>query len=446
MEDKNVNLKRDLGLFATIAIIVGQMIGSGIYMAPQGLAELANPKVAILAMFITGVGTLFLAFSFAKLDSKEARTGSAIVYTQEAFGDLPAFWVGWSYWCGCWIANGAIILAGLNYASYFFPSLAGNTLPKFLACVVIIWIYTLINIKGVKEAGYINLILTIIKILPLLVFIVIAIIHFNSENLSTVSSPEVEGMSVLPVAIAYTLWCFIGFEGASVNAGEVKDTKKIGMATIISTGIVVMLYMLLTVLAAGNMSQEALASSSSPFADIIHQATGGYWAGGFISLGGSLSAIGCVGAWILSAGRITYSLGERKLMPDYFARISPKYKTPVNSLVINGILMTAVMFLGYITQGGSMYNFLVMLAVMAFLVFYTFGAASELMLSGKHIKPFNLFNFVKCSIISLIALAYSIYTIFGAGAENVLYGFLLMLIGLPVFIYVKLKQTSNSLD
>lgn len=434
--------KRDLGVFSTIAIIVGQMIGSGIYMAPQGLAEISGPKAALLSVAITGIGTLFLALTFAKLDNKQASTGSAIVHTQAAFGDLPAFWVGWSYWCGCWIANGAIVLAGLNYASYFFPSLAGNSWPKFIACVAIIWAYTLVNIKGVKIAGRINLILTIVKLLPLLLFAIVAAVHFEPANFSTVSSQASPGINALPMGIAYMLWCFIGFEGASVNANEVKNPRLIGRLTIISTAIVVLIYTALIALAAGNMTQNDLASSSSPLADIMFSVTGDYRVGALISLGASISAIGCVGAWILSAGRITYSLGQRKLMPDMFAKLSEKYATPANGLLINAVLMTGVMLLGFLTNEGDLYNFLVLLAVIAFLVFYLFGAASEIMLSGRDIKaPFNILNFIKHSAVGLIALIYAIYTVVGAGAQYVFYGFLLMLIGIPVFIYVKLKQS-----
>ena len=440
----NHKLKRELGIFATAAIIIGQMVGSGIYMAPQGLAELANPKAAVLAMLITGIGTMFLAVTFAKMDHENPETGSAIIYTKKAFGDLPAFWVGWSYWFGCWVANGAIILAGLSYASYFFHCLAGNTVERWIACLAIIWIYTFINMVGVKQAGGINLILTIIKIIPIFIFIIIALLHFDSDNFNTVSSPEVEGLSVLPVAIAYSLWSYLGFEGASVNAGEVKDPKKIGIITIVSTGGVVILYLLITIIAAGSMDQASLAASASPLADIMYKATGGkYFAGAFIALGGSISAIGCVGGWIMSVSRVSYSMGEQKLLPDVFAKVNERKGTPVGSLIINGILMSVVMTLGYLTNEGGLYNFMVLLAVMAFLIFYLFGAAAEIYLVGKKIKPFTLFNFLKYSIVGLIGLAYSIYTVYGSGAEYVLYGFLLMLFGLPFFIYVKLRNERN---
>jgi basic amino acid/polyamine antiporter, APA family len=443
MDEQKITLKRNLGLFSTVAIIVGQMIGSGIYMAPQGLAQLENPKAAVLAMLITGIGTVFLAISFASLGKNGTSTDSAIIYTQRAFGDLPAFWVGWSYWCGCWISNGAIILAGLSYASYFIPAFAGNTIERCAACIVILWIYTLIDIWGVKQAGAINLLLTILKLVPLLLFAVIAAFHFDSTNFQTVSSESVDGLSVLPVAMAYTLWSFLGFEGASVNADAVKDQKKIGKFTILSTLSVVIVYLVLIILADGAMPQSGLVSSASPFADIIYHSTGGYWAGGIIALGGALSAIGCAGPWILSGGIVAHSMSTANLLPKSFSKVG-KRGTPYVALLVNGVLMTAIMLIAWLTKEGSLYNFFVMLATMSYLVFYAFGAASEIVLSGKHIKPFNIRNFVKCSIVSLIGLVYAIYTIYGSGAQYVFYGFLLMLIGLPVFIYVKLKAEAGA--
>lgn len=443
-DEMKQGFKRDLGIFSTVAIIVGQMIGSGIYMAPQGLAELTNPKFAILSVAITGLGTVFLAMSFAKLDNKKASTGSVINYTQEAFGDLPAFIVGWAYWCGCWFANGAIVLAGLNYTAYFFPSMAGNTLPKFIACISILWAYTIINIIGVKYAGRVNLILTIVKLIPLLVVGVMAAIHFESANFMTVSSENINGVNALPAGMAYMLWCFLGFEGASVTADEVKNPNEIGRLTVVSTVVVVLIYMVLIILAAGNMPQIDLARSSSPFADIMFKATGKYWTGALIAFGASVSAIGCVGAWILSAGRATYTLGKRQLMPSMFAKLSKKNGTPVNGLLINGVLMNVVMLLGYLTNEGDLYTVLTMMAVMTFLIFYLFGAASEIMILGRDIEePMTIIKFIRHSAIGLIALVYSIYTIVGAGAQYVFYGLLLLLVGIPVFIYMKLKQCKS---
>lgn len=436
----NAGLKKELGLFATVAIIVGQMIGSGIYMTPQGLAEITNAKVAILAMLITGLGTLFLALSFARLNNRNPVTGSAIVHTNDAFGRMPAFWVGWSYWCGCWTANGAIAVASVNYASYFFPALAASRTLQMLAVLAIIWFYTLVNIWGIKHAGNINLILTIIKLLPILMFMIVAAMNFQPAYLDTVADPSLTGMSTLPLAMAYCLWSYQGFEGASVAAGEVKDQSIIGKATVLSTLLVMLLYILIIVLAAGTMPQGELAVSLSPLADIMYNLTGGYWAGALISLGGAISAFGCVGAWILSAGRVSFSLAKLNLLPEVFGRLDKKRGTPANSLLINGVLMSVVMIFSYMKSSQNIYNFLVMLAVLPFLIFYLFGAASEIVLAGREIKPFNWFNFLKSTSISIVAFIYSLYTIYGSGVEYISYGFLLLLLGTPFFIMTELTR------
>lgn len=443
-EGEPSQLKREIGFWSATAIIVGQMIGTGIYMLPQGFAQLSNPKASFIGLLITGIGTVFLAVTFARLGERSPVTGSAIAYTKEAFGDLPAFIVGWSYWCGCWIANGAIIVGGISYAGYFFPSLSENPLHQIIVSVVVIWTYTAINYFGVRAAGNLNLILTVIKLVPLLLFVLIAIFHVDLQNYHTVSSSDVSGISTIPTAVAFALWSFIGFEGASVNAGEVKNAETVRKATLTGTVFVILIYMILIVLAAGNMPQDELAASNSPLSDIIQQATGGYWAGGLISLGVIISAFGCIGAWILSGARVAYSLGEQGLFPEKFARTHPKYRTPDFALLLNGILMTIVMCLSYFNTSVSIYNFLVLLAVMSFLIFYAFGAASDLMLSVKFQRPLGIRGFIKKGAVSLIAFYYSVYTVFGSGAEYVMYGFLLILIGFPFFIYVKLKQREKS--
>jgi amino acid transporter len=440
-----LTLKREIGLFSAIAIVVGQMIGSGVFMAPQGLAEYANPAAGIIALCITGVGSLLLAICFAKISLADDSLKSPLAATQKALGEFPAFMSGWSYWCGCWVANGAIILGGLNYLSYFFPSLQGNSLPKYIITIIVIWFYTLLNIRGIKESSGFNLVITIIKILPLLVIIVVGFIGFDSANMSTVSMPENAGFGVIPVAMTYTLWSFVGFEGITVNAAEIKNPKIVMKGTVIGTVIVLGAYIVLNLLAAGNLPQADLYASESPFADMVNAATGVAagavgWGGGFISAAVCISAFGCIGAWIISGASIAFSLGEQGLMPAAFAKVHAKYRTPHVALIVNGILMTIIMCVAYFNQEGSIYNFFVMLSTLALLVFYAFGAASEIMLAGRGIKKLNVWSFIKNSIIALVAFLYSIFTIYGSGADYVMYGFLLILIGFPFYIYARLKR------
>lgn len=440
MKSDGNGLRRDLGYLAIVAIIVGQMIGSGIYMTPQGLSELSNPMVSILAMLITGLGTVCIAISFARLNKRGAVTGSIIYYTRQAFGDMPAFWVGWCYWCGCWIANGAIAVASVSYFTYFFPALADNNVMQFFAVISILWFYTLLNLRGVKFAGLFNLIITVAKLLPLLLFVVIAAKGFNADYLSSASSEAVVGLGTLPVAVAYCLWCYLGFEGATVIAGEVKNEEQIGRATIVSSFVVMLLYILIVFLSAGAIDQAELAKSSSPLGDIIYKVTGGYWTGAIVAIGGSLSAFGCVGAWILSAGRVSYSLASVDLLPRVFMRTNPKNGAPSAALLINGVLMTFVMALAYFEKAGAVYGFMVMLSVTSFLVFYLFGVAAELFLTGKDMRKEGLAKYLKTTFFSILGFCYAMYTIYGSGEEYVFSGFLLLLAGIPLYIIIKLSK------
>lgn len=434
------NLKRDLGLFAATAIGVSQMIGTGIYMSPQGLAELSNPVAAIIGCFITGFGTLLIALSFGRLGEKMPVSGSAIAYTRVAFGETPSFMVGWSYWWSNILGVPAIATGTLAYASYFIPALETSSVLLFVCGAVIMWLYTLLNIYGVKGAGLVNLVMTIIKLIPLLLFFIIAIIHFDSSNLSTVSDTAEVGSKGVPLAVGYLIWSFMGFEGSSINAGEVKDSSIVKKATILTASTVILIYIIFIIMASGSMDQKSLAGSTSPVADVIAMSTGSGAAGGIIALGVTLSGLACVGAWTISSGRITYSLGKLGLFPASLGKVEDKHKVPKTALIVNAIVYTIIMLMSVTKGVVELYNYLIIMSSMSSMVFYSFGVASEIALLLKRNEHFNVWVFIKNGFFSLLAMVYTIYAIYATGADTVMWGFLFILIGMPIFIYIKMKR------
>ncbi|MBZ4663632.1 MAG: amino acid permease [Caloramator sp.] len=434
-------LKRELGLLPATAIVVGNMIGSGIFMAPQGLAAASNPKTTIIAWIITALGSMLLALSFANLGVKIPKTGGPIVYTREAFGEFPAFLIAWTYWIGSWVGNAAIITAFMNYLSYFFPVFSQSKPLAFLTSSLILWALTYINYRGVKEAGIVSMITTVLKILPLIVFAIIALTHFNISYFNTVSSKEVSGLSTLPAAIAITLWSFVGLESATIPAGEIKDPERnIKLSTIYGTLITVAIYLAISILAIGAMPQDMLANSNAPLADIINYATEQKWGGTLIALGAVISTLGATSGWILITARSSFAAAEDKLFPKVFAKVHPKYNTPSASLIISGIAANILLVMNYVSSLTSAFNFMLLLATLSFLPAYSFTAAAEILLLRNKDENFNLLNFIKSSFISILAFAYSIYAIYGTGAEVVMYGFILMLIGIPFYVYQKIQN------
>ncbi len=443
IDSGKVELKRELGLAAATAIVVGNCVGSGIFTSAASLAAASNPKTAIIAWVITAIGSLLIALSFASLGTAMPRTGGPIVYTRAAFGDFAGFLIAWTYWVGAWVGNAAIITAFMLYFTYFFPG-AATPLAAFLITSGVLWFFTIINILGVKGAGRITIVTTVLKVGALVVFVVIAAVHFNPEMLSTVSSAKVSGMSTLPAAIAIALWAFVGIESATVPAGEIKDPKvNIRKSTIYGTLIAAAIYLVVSIVAMGVLDQATLAESKAPLADIINAATGGTWGGNFIAIGAIISTLGATAGWILTTARSSYGAAQDKLFPKVFGKIHPKYKTPVASLLISGVAANLLLILNYVGSLNAAFNFMLLLATLAFLPAYAFCAAADIVLLKKHSPDFNIWNFLKNSFVALLAFGYTIYAIYGTGAQVVMFGFILMLVGIPIYLYMMLQNNKE---
>lgn len=439
----NLELKRELGLAAAVAIVVGNCIGSGIFTSAASLAAASNPKTAIIAWIITAIGSLLIALSFASLGTALPRTGGPIVYTRTAFGDFAGFLIAWTYWVGAWVGNAAIITAFMLYFTYFVPG-AATPVSAFLITSGVLWFFTIINILGVKGAGRVSIVTTVLKVSALVVFVIIAAMHFNPAMLNTVSSAHVSGMSTLPAAIAIALWAFVGIESATVPAGEIKNPQRnIRKSTIYGTLIAATVYIFVSVVAMGVLDQATLAVSNAPLADIINAATGGTWGGNFIAIGAIISALGASSGWILTTARSAFGASRDNLFPAVFGKIHPKYLTPAYSLILSGIAANLLLILNYIGTLNTAFNFMLLLATLSFLPAYAFSAAADIVLLKNRSSDFSLFSFLKNSFFALLAFGYSIYAIYGTGAKVVMYGFILMLAGIPIYLFMMLQNNKK---
>ena len=441
MENHNENLKRELGLTAATAIVVGNMMGSGIFTSPQSLAQVSNPTTTILAWIITGLGSVLIALSFANLGTKYPTTGGPILYTHKAFGEFMAFLISWTFWIGSWIGNAAIITAIIRYLTTFFPILSENGLLSFIVSSAFLWLVTYINYKGVKEAGIVGIVTTTLKLGVILVFLIIAVYGFDINNLKTYSSTQVTGLGSLPSAIAVTLWSFIGLESAVISGGEIKNPKvNIRKSTVLGTIFAAIIYLLLSILSMGGLSQSELAVSDAPLSAIINNITGGTWGGAFISLGIIISAAGAASGWILTTGRIAYAAGEDGLFPKAFAKIHPKHKTPTIALIVSTICTNLLLILNYVSSLTEAFDFMINLATLSFIPAYAVSACAEIILTYKSGEKLTFAKFLKHGLFSLLAFFYSIYIIYGSGSEAAMWVFILMLIGIPFYTYKKLQE------
>jgi len=442
-------LKRELGLIPATAIVVGNMIGSGIFAAPQGLAAASTPLWTMVAWAITGLGSLLIALSFANLGTAFPETGGPVVYTRKAFGEATAFMVSFTFWIGLWVGNAAIIVTLTRYLSELFPIFYESPLAGFLAQTVMLWLFTWINIRGVKGTGKVSQYTLYIKFLALGLFVIVGLIGFNAANLSTVSeSAQALGesgrglASTLPVAMGITLWSFIGIESAAVAGGEVSNPEKnIRRSTIFGTLLTILIYMLISFVAMGAMNQQELSVQAAPMATILNTLLGTNLGGQFFALCIVLGGIGSGSGWVLSTGRTGFSMAEDGYFPKAFASVNERTGVPVFALVFSSIL-TNIMFLLSFIGLTEAFDFLIAIASLTMMPAYVFSCLAEMKLLRQIKGRLSIGRFVTKMFVPLLAVAYILYVMYAVGAEYVMYTFLLLLAGIPIFIYAKMQNQS----
>jgi len=437
-------LKRNLGMTMATALVIGNMVGSGVFLLPAALAGTAGP-ISILAFVFTGIGAMLLALVFATLGRAYPKTGGPYVYARKAFGDFIGFQTAWSYWINAWVGNAAIAIAFAGYLAVFWGDATRNWIAALLA-IGLVWLLTFANILGVREAGWIQVVTTVLKFVPLLVIGVVGLFFMDSSNFQpfTLSNGFDWGISG---AALLTLWAFIGLESATVPAEEVKDPERtIPRATIFGTAVTTILYLVATLALFGMISTAALAGSSSPFAAGANVIFGGTWGGKAIAVVAMISIFGVLNGWILLQGRAPLGAAQDGLFPKRFAEVHGKRGTPVFGLVASSVLITGLLLMNVQTSGTIVDTFtdIIIIATLTALIPYAYSAAAQIYLFFADRTAFSGVHLARHSVIAFLALAYSSWAIWGAGTDAIAKGFMLLLCGIPVYIWVKWEQTRDA--
>jgi APA family basic amino acid/polyamine antiporter len=429
-----------IGLLTTTSLVVGNMIGVGIFVLPAVLSSYGS--ISLLGWIFTATGALILAKIFSNFSRIiVSKSGGPYMYSKAGFGDFIGFLVAWGYWIACWVGNGAIAIAIIGAASFFIPELATNSILSVSLGLALIWIFTWINARGITDSGKIQLITTIFKILPLLFVIIVGLFFFEFDNFPAFNLTGESNFSAISAVATLTLYAFLGIECATIPAGNIENPDKtIPRATMLGTIIVTILYILGTVVLFGVLPLDILQNSPAPFAEAA-KIIGGNYGGYFVAVGVLISGIGVLNGWILITGQISMATAKDDLFPDFFKKEN-KNGAPVNGFIIGGVLSSVVMLMNYTEGLVEQFEFIVQLTVLVILMPYLFTAASYALIVIE--KKLHTKSWIKTFILSALGFAYSLWAIYGSGYETVFYGFLLMLIGIPVYIYMKwIKNKEN---
>ena len=324
--------------------------------------------------------------------------------------------------------------------SVFWGKLATNNVLAATVGIATIWLLTVVNIWGVRQSGVVQVVTTIVKFVPLALIGVIGLFFIESDNF-TLFSPHGSTWSGLSIAATLTLWAFIGLESATVPAQEVKDAKRIlPRATILGTAVTTFVYLLATIAIMGVVSTQVLANSHAPFALAAQEMFGGGW-GDIVAFIAMVSAFGALNGWILLTGRISLAAAEDGLFPRKFAEVHGERKTPVFGLVVAAVLISGLMVMQYNSSLVDQFTFVLLLATLTTLVPYAYSAAAQLQMLFIDRELFSGRKLVKDAAIAAFALAFSMWAIYGAGYEVIAKGFLLLMLGVPVYVYIKYRES-----
>ena len=430
-----------LRLGALTALVIGSMVGSGVFSLPQNMAAGAGPLAIIIGWGITAVGMLALVFVYQSLATRKPDLDAGpYAYAKAGFGPFVGFNSAWGYWISAWVGNVSYAVIVFSALSYFFPSFGdGNTWQAVLGASVLLWSIHLLIMAGVRQAAIVNLIVTVAKIAPIVLFVGIVAVAFKVDvwsldftGLGNASLGSI--MDQVKSTMLVTLWVFIGIEGASVFSARAERRKDIATATVLGFLTCLALYALVSLLSLGILSQPELAALKNPSMAGVLEAVVGPWGAILINLALVVSVVGAFLAWTLLAAEIPHVAGKDGTMPKFFGHENAR-GVPSTSLVITNLLVQAFLVVTLFAQ--STYQALFYIASAAILVPYIFSGAyaAKLAITGEGYGAAESRN--GALVIGLVATVYGLWLVYAAGLSYLFMCAILYAPGVAFYVWAR---------
>ncbi|MBR3502530.1 MAG: amino acid permease [Alphaproteobacteria bacterium] len=440
-----------LGVWALAAIVVSSMIGGGIYSLPQNMAAGASAGAVLLAWLITGFGVYFIANTFRILASAKPDLNTGIyMYSREGFGPYIGFTIGWSYWLCQICGNVGYAVITMDALNYFYPPYfaGGNNLPSIIGGSLLIWGFNYLVLRGIKQATVINFIGTIAKIVPLILFILIVafMMHFKQLEFDFwghIGKADLGSLSTqIKSTMLVTLWAFIGIEGAVVMSKHAKSPKTVGRATFLGFAGCLLIYVLLSILPYGVMSQAELSKIANPSTAGILEHLVGRWGAWLMNIGLLVSVLTSWLAWTMVTAQIPQAAAENGTFPKCFAKEN-EHQSPSVSLWVTSALMQIFMLLVYFSNNA--WNTMLSITGVMVLPAYFSSCAYLWKICEDHEYPTNIYiRRAEALISAIIGCIYSLWLIYAAGLQYLLLAVIFMVIGIPVYIMACRQNNPNS--
>nr|WP_277754273.1 amino acid permease [Sphingomonas glacialis] len=410
--------RRPFGFWTTTALVVGGMIGSGIFVLP---AQLAPYGWTSIAAWIVGIGgAMLIAWVLARLTAAMPDATGVVAMSAHGLGPLCGVLVGWSYWIGIWSANAIIALTAVRYLAQFSPMIGATTLAQALSATVLIWLMTLLNLGGARLAGAFQIGTTVLKLVPLgaIVLILAGIVWQGGAGRPIAQHPAFAWHGLTP-ALTFAFYALVGFEAASVAAERVRDpTRTIVRAMLVGLVLTGTLYLVVCTGIIFALPTAAVANAQAPFALFVST----YWgAGAGLATAGfaAVAAIGALNGWTLVQGEVPLGMARAGLLPRWIGRTNAR-DVPVAILLVSSTLASLLILSNATRSLGGLLDFMLRLTSAATIWLYVGACLTALVM---RVAP----------IAAALGLAFAAWAMVGAGFEAIGLSLALMLPALPFY-------------
>src|SRR5215468_6134356 len=364
------------GLPAAMALIVGSIIGVGIFNLPTSLSFYG--PITLVSVALTTVGALVLALLFAALSRRLPAGGGPYAFARAAFGNRLGFANAWSYWITAWGGNAAIAVGWVLYVEHFINK-GHNKFFSVLLVLIGLWIPVVINLSGVKNMGSVQLVTSVIKFAVLAFMSTVGLFFISSANFTPWNVSKESTVAAIGGGMAIALFSYIGVETVAVAAAKVRNPdRNIPRATVLGTLAVAVVYLLSLTAVFGIVPTAKLASGSAPYSDAVNAMFGGTWAGNVMAIAVIISGFGALNGWIMISAEMPLAAARDGLFPERFKRMS-RSEVPAFGIVISAVLSSAAVLVNYLgSSGPTVFTTLILMTGITAANPYGFSALAQL--------------------------------------------------------------------
>ncbi|WP_245623354.1 amino acid permease [Spirillospora albida] len=426
---------RDLGLPAAIALVIGNIVGTGIFLLPASLAAIGS--VSILVLVLITIGAIALALVFGRLGSRIPAGGGPYAYSRHAFGEFVGFWTAWSFWLTAWLGNAGIAVAWVGYVNYFVEW--DSTAGKVTIALAGLLLAAVINLSGAKNIGAFQMVTTVLKFIPLLFIGLVGMFFISTSNFPDWNTSGDSLWGAISLAAGLILFAYSGMESVTIVAERIqRPERNIGRASVYGVLACAVMYLLATVAVFGNVPSGDLVDSSAPFADAINNMFGGSGWGGVMAACAIISGIGALNGWTMLVAEMPMAAARDGMFPPVFGRLARNGAPSVGIIV--GTALTAAMTVYAYLGSENAFNTILLLASFTSAIPYFFSAAAQLFWLVTGERAVSKAHLARDMVLASLALVFGAWIVYGAGESSVMGGVLMLLVGVPIYIWIKARR------